>query len=65
MSEKRLKLKAMTLPPPQPVLVKLEVLENLRLGNVIYTQGDIVEVFPQEAAKLLDQYEDYFEVVQA
>lgn len=62
MSEKSLKLKAMQLPPTAPVTVKLEVLEDLTIGTVFYSQGDTVEVSPQEAAKLIDKYEEYFEV---
>lgn len=63
MNDKRLKLKALSFPPPAPVTVKLEVLEDLQIGNVFYSQGDVVEVTQPEAVKLVDKHEDYFEVV--
>lgn len=61
---KSLKLKLMTAPPPPIVTVKLEVLEDLQIGNVIYTQGHTVEVTQQEARALLEEYEPYFDVVE-
>lgn len=64
MSKQNVKLEALNFPPPQPVMIKLEVLEDLQLGTVFYTQGDVVQVLPHEARKLLTEYENYFEVVQ-
>lgn len=53
------------IPIPQPVIptIKLRVLKNLRIGDVIYTEGHEIEVFHAEAVQLLNGYPDYFEVI--
>lgn len=53
------------LPVPQPAVnfVKLLVVKDLRVGEVIYTARHEIEVFHHEAIALLRDYPDCFEVV--
>lgn len=64
MSDK-LKSKLIPMPPPKPVYVKLRVLKDLTIGNVVYMKDHEIEVFYHEARKLLETYEDCFEVLES
>lgn len=50
-------------PVPKPAYVKLTVLKDIQDGSAFYRKGDEIEVFHHEAVKLVQKFEDGFEVV--
>lgn len=43
--------------------IRCKVIKGLRIGSVIYTQGDVIEISKREYFVLRKQYPDYFEVI--